>query len=221
MDPARAGPKALQTRFGSGPFRPALAMHARDPSQRRLLRWSRVRALSKASSTLIAWFALTRAACVALGLSWVCGCVIPIAPEFEAPEGNLSPYIFSAEPRAGKFVEEDQEISALVADPNLGDQLYVRWVFNYPDFTNDSRVTLGANIPPALSGSPVRSTPVRIRPACRRDLVSGLTEHRATLLVSDRPFIDEPDDAQNPYDQVAAGGFVARATWIIRKVCLQ
>ena len=184
------------------------------------VRWLLVRQAQHSSMVRFARVRVARFGLVVAAVL-VVGCVIPIAPEFEVPEGNLSPYIVTAEPRENAFVAEDQEIAVVVGDPNLADTLYYRWVFNYPPFTLPaSRWSVEDTIPAALGGSPVRNTTIRIRPACFRDLVPGSDQHRAMLVVSDRPFVEDPDDAQHPFDQVPAGAFVVRASWTVRKACV-
>ena len=58
---------------------------------------------------------------------------------------------------------------------------------------------------------------IRFAPNCADDkIASGLSSHRITLSVADRPFLPE-DQAPDPlrFDSVPAEGFVVRATWIL------
>lgn len=149
---------------------------------------------------------------------FVSGCIIPLAPEFEPPGSNLSPYIVSASPPVGSRLNEQEEIVVVLADPNLGDQLFVQWAFNFPeDDRVNIRFAIAETLPAALDGSEVRNRAARIRPLCSRDLVEGLPQHRVMLIVSDRPFIITPD---NPFDAVPEDAHVVRANWFIEQECL-
>ncbi len=146
-------------------------------------------------------------------------CIIPLAPEFEAPEANLSPYIVSAEPRVAAEVGENEEIVVVLADPNLGDELHLRWVFNYPPFVSaTSRLFEGGVLPAPLGGNPIRSRVARVQPECFRDLLPNVPYHRAMLVVSDRPFLPAVDSL-HPFDHVPPDALVVRASWVVRKEC--
>ena len=160
-------------------------------------------------------------------VSWLCAgalgglsaCIIPLAPEFEPPERNMSPYIVNTSPAQGSFVSENEEIAVTLADPNLGDTLYFRWVFNYPPYVElITRAAVEDSIVAPLTGSPIRARVVTIKPSCVRDLVAGISPHRAMLLVSDRPFL-ERDNSPYGVERVPQDAFVVKASWWVQKVC--
>src|SRR5207302_72257 len=73
--------------------------------------------------------------CVALFA--MSGCVIPVAPQFDDPEQNYPPYIVSSDPGEGSIftpgaTPDDRDIAVTLADQNLNDHLFVRWIFDYP-----------------------------------------------------------------------------------------
>lgn len=153
-----------------------------------------------------------------LSLCLSAACIVPVAPEFEPPEPNLSPYVVSASPPIGGLVG-DQDLEVVLADPNPGDTLSLRWVFNYPPFSaSASRVFVGELLPPPEGGGQVRARVARIRPTCFRDLVPGLARHRAMLVVSDRGFA-EPTSSEFPFDAVPVDAHVLRVTWVVEKDC--
>lgn len=146
------------------------------------------------------------------------GCILPVSPEFEDPEPNLSPYVVNATPPINSVVGENQKIEVTLADPNPGDTLYLRWVFNYPEFTAASRFSLSGMLSPSLGRGEVRTPVARIEPTCFRDFV-GAPDHRVMLIVSDRPFDDASAPTNLPFDNVKPEARVLRATWLVRKTC--
>lgn len=157
--------------------------------------------------------------------------MIPLAPDFEDPESNYPPYVFSSTPAVGEVITFNQtgnqtstpEITVTVADPNRGDLLYVRWIFDYPKYDDNSRlVAWDANpVPPASNGGEVRE-PLRFAPSCSlHNIARGPTEHRLLLVVSDRPFIN-PDVARPPeyrLDAIPDGARRVRASWTLKLEC--
>lgn len=152
-----------------------------------------------------------------LWLTGVAGCILPVSPEFQDPEPNVSPYVVNALPAIGSIVRENDEIAVTLADPNPGDQLSLRWLFNYPPFSATSRLSLPEVLPPSIGGGEVRTRVARIKPTCFRDVVGG-PQHRVMLLVSDRGF-DEPTSVELPFDNVPKDARVLRISWVLQKVC--
>ena len=146
------------------------------------------------------------------------GCILPVSPEFQDPEPNLSPYVVNATPAIGAVVGENEKIEVALADPNPGDVLFLRWVFNYPEFTSASRFSLSEILPPSVGRGEVRTRVARIQPTCFRDFV-GATDHRVILIVSDRQFDDASALPNLPFDNVKEDARVLRLTWLVRKAC--
>jgi hypothetical protein len=154
---------------------------------------------------------------------WISACVVPVAPQFEDPGGNYSPFVVSSVPTAGAelstFPDATNTIQVTVGDPNLDDLLGARWLIDYPPYDPSiSRKAREDRLPP--SGSVNREI-IRFAPSCSEDqIVSGPTSHRVTLSVADRPFLpadQAPPDLQ--LDSVPAEGFVVRATWVVDLSC--
>lgn len=152
-----------------------------------------------------------------LCLLGVAGCILPVSPEFQDPEPNVSPYVVNASPAIGSVVGENDEIAVTLADPNPGDQLSLRWLFNYPPFSAASRLSLPEVLPPSVGGGELRTSVARIKPTCFRDLVGGPV-HRVMLLVSDRGFEEATSD-ELPFDNVPKDARVLRVTWLLQKAC--
>lgn len=157
------------------------------------------------------------------------GCVIPLAPDFEDPEANFPPYMVSSIPASGEVVTVGNATPAFMVtlgDPNVGDTLYVKWLFDYPKWDETySRVGLSYPIPPSPNRE-VQRTSQHFQPSCAdHNIARGITEHRLTLAVADRPFL-LPEDPAAPsdyrLDAVGEGTFLLRATWIIKNLeCLR
>ena len=159
--------------------------------------------------------ALARSVLAALAVSAV-GCVLPVAPEFEDPEPNVPPFVWSADPPEGSVIssvgDTASTIKVWLADPNLGDELHVRWVFDYPPQNRDSRLVEAPTLPPSPRGSLVRGT-VELTPNClRHNIAAGSPSHRLYLIVADRPF-------NGFYEGVPTGAYVVHASWIVNLEC--
>lgn len=152
-----------------------------------------------------------------LCLLGVAGCILPVSPEFQDPEPNVSPYVVDSFPAIGSIVGENDEISVILADPNPGDELSLRWLFNYPPYSAASRLSLPEILPPSVGGGEVRTSKASIKPICFRDLVAG-TQHRVMLIVSDRGF-DDPISDEFPFDNVPKSARVLRVSWVLQKAC--
>jgi hypothetical protein len=154
---------------------------------------------------------------------WISACVVPVAPQFEDPGGNYSPFVVTSVPTTGAEVPASAgstyTIQVTLGDPNLDDVLYARWLIDYPPFDpSASRLAREDRLP--SSGSVNREI-IRFAPSCSDDqIVSGSASHRVTLSAADRPFLpadQAPPDLQ--LDSVPADGFVVRATWIVDLAC--
>ncbi len=127
-------------------------------------------------------------------------CVVPLAPEFQDPPKvpNYPPYFVDSFPFFGVQITAPETFEVTVADPNPQDTLYVRWVSDYPGFTQASVllrteesirpgvVKYGTAGPPEPDGSE--------GPACAK--FSSGTEHRLVVIVSDSEFLP-PELADN------------------------
>jgi len=151
---------------------------------------------------------------------WACACVVPVAPQFEDPGGNYSPFVVSSTPAAGAVLPSaGGTIEVTLGDPNLEDILGVLWLIDYPPYDFTSRIGLPLFKRPP-SGTVNRQI-IRFAPSCSDNhIASGLASHRVTLSVADRPFLPaDQAPADLPLDSVTDGGFVVRTTWIVDLEC--
>jgi hypothetical protein len=143
-----------------------------------------------------------------------------MAPQFEDPGGNYSPFVASSTPAAGAVLPKaGGTIEATLGDPNLEDVLRVLWLIDYPPYDSASRIGLPPfSLPP--SGAVNRQT-IRFAPSCSDNhIASGLASHRVTLSVADRPFLPSDEaPTELPLDSVKDEGFVVRTTWIVDLDC--
>jgi hypothetical protein len=163
----------------------------------------------------------------ALALMTVSGCVIPIAPKFDDPEPNYPPYLLASDPPPGSILTiqgspgDPRDISVTIADQNLGDHLFTRWIYDYPPDSDQSRVVLTNEYTP--TGDAMRGT-LRIQPSCSlHKIAHGLIQHRLMLAVADRDFLNPDDGATVPpeasLDSIPEGGQVLRLVWLINLEC--
>ncbi len=154
------------------------------------------------------------------------GCIIPLAPEFEDPPAtiNYAPYIENSLPTLGSEITAppsgDVSFSLTVSDPNLGDTLYVRWISDYPPYSDDSR-QLGdlIEIAPPADGKPARA-PMRFSPSCVvHSIARGLTRHRIMVAVSDRKFLPEQTSPELPFTLVPPDAHLIVGTWTLNLEC--
>jgi hypothetical protein len=179
---------------------------------------------SKAIS-LAAWRYLILTLC-ALPLT-LDACVIPVGPQFDDPEENFPPFVVSSDPGVGNIFTPVKAaapdggaepigarfITVTLGDHNLGDPLFLRWLFDYPGTDLEGgQLVMVAELPP--SGKTDRS-PARFAPTCSR----GAGMHRLVLSVSDREFLDTGNgdsvSPDAPLDSFRPGANRHRAVWML------
>jgi hypothetical protein len=170
-----------------------------------------------------------RGACggVALGCAALLlgpSCVIPVGPEFEA-DPNLSPFIVMASPEIGtiqtRTPDAQRTFILVVDDPNPRDQLFVRWVFDYPPIDENTRVGEDkVTLDPSPDGSPRRTT---FEPNCTiHALSSEVNPHRLQAIVSDREFLNPEETGVSREFSLTAvppGAHRVIATWTLFMNC--
>jgi hypothetical protein len=134
--------------------------------------------------------------------------------------GQHAPFLIDSTPPEGEIITEPSgshlEIMAVFGDENLTDQLFMRFLVDYPGAdTSRARLALAISLPP--SGLVTRSA-IRVRPDCATFRIgSGL--HRLMLSVSDRRFLDpmEGDDVDPnaPLDSVPQDAHRLRTVWLL------
>ncbi len=154
------------------------------------------------------------------------GCVVPVGPKFE-DEPNYAPFIVDSAPGEGEIVAKDDdreaanEIRVTVADPNLNDTLYARWLIDYPKYDSSvSRRAEDVELPPV--GSALRGE-VRFSASCvDHAIVRGLAEHRVVLAVADRPFLEGSTRTlsdESRLDTPSQDGLRVRVVWLLKMEC--
>ena len=158
------------------------------------------------------------------------GCVIPVSPQFEGPlpQENFAPQIESAQPAQGQVLTAGtaQSFTITVTDPNAGDDLNIRWIAEYPPFTNITRRLMDQPVFHSADGERLHA-PVKITISCAFYPLASIASHTIMALVSDRPFRDVPDqpdagttalELENALTGVGAGN-KAEAHWFLNLPC--
>jgi hypothetical protein len=147
--------------------------------------------------------------------------VLPIGPEFE-PERNMPPFVIRAEPAVGSVIRDPEQVfQVTVEDPNRLDDLHVRWLIDYPPFSDNITKT-GLAIAVGAPGPDVPNQHVLpFKPECVNLISPTLTRHTLLLVISDRPFVDETvgPGGERILDQVRPGAINQPLSWTFDKEC--
>jgi hypothetical protein len=148
-------------------------------------------------------------------------CVVPVGPEWSDPEGNSPPTIESAVPAIGSVLDLMPDagsplgVRVVVSDANTSDQIYMRWIIDYPPY-QEAQTHIAWEIILPQSEQAERA-PVEFAPNCSDDHIArGIAAHRLLLVVTDRPFVDR---GQAEPDAVQDGGFRVEASWAFDLDC--
>jgi hypothetical protein len=145
---------------------------------------------------------------------------------------NFAPVIEGAQPAQGSVVTAvgsgtgtiSQTFTIMFFDPNAGDDLYVRWIGEYPPYSATSRVLGGdIKVPHSVNGEALHSS-ASFPVTCF--YLSRTMQHAITVLVSDRPFWapsdpDAPTDLESVLVQNTEKTLVAQANWLLNLSCVQ
>jgi hypothetical protein len=151
------------------------------------------------------------------------GCVLPLAPTFDDPaaERNYAPMLITTDPLQG-FVQPGS-LKITVTDPNVTDDLWIRWIGEYPPYSmvntrllrDDTKVSHSADGKPLVAGSVLNVDCPSLAP--------DLLAHPVTALVSDRAFVTRADDptlsGEAQYITVSKGALTAEAHWVVNVSC--
>jgi hypothetical protein len=147
-------------------------------------------------------------------------CIIPLGPDFQDPSGaqNYPPYIISATPDFDSIVSTLM-FSVTITDPNVGDNLHVRWVADYPSTTQDYRTLIPDSVHEHSANGELLHATDQFNLDCVADnlAMTSTGQHRIEAIVADRPYLTDPVDGK--LDDVESGGYVTRATWIVQVAC--
>ena len=160
--------------------------------------------------------ALLAATCAGL-----CACVVPAGPEWIDPPGNSLPSIQRAVPPLGSALTlaidagEPLMVDVVLADQDTRDNLYARWIIDYPPFDPSISRLARQDIQPG--GGQVERPSLRFAPNCvLHGIAPGFSNHRLLLAVSDRSF--DPSNEAAP-DQVQSGTSRIEAVWLFEMDC--
>ncbi len=154
-------------------------------------------------------------------------CITPVAPEFQDPTAspNYAPYIVSFSPAFGSVVSiplsqdpVSQDFQVTVTDPNVEDNLFYRWVADYPPYTTNTRTLADAEFPHTANGQPQDALISRTIGCTDTLATTANGQHRFEVIVADRPFAAAPSSDAS-LDQVEPPGFVVRAAWTFQIAC--
>ena len=167
-----------------------------------------------------------RGLCLGAGLwvspgLWASGCVLPIAPEFEA-EKNEQPVLVNANPAPGSNVSGDIKpvFSVEIRDPNATDTLFARWLIDYPPYNQEIH-RLASNTRHRQDVELENRVILGFQPDCTAHNISpSLTRHRLMLVVSDRDFLVDADRADKTrLDLTPSDAYSVRSYWTFDMEC--
>ena len=149
-------------------------------------------------------------------------CVLPIGPDFQDPiaSPNYAPVFIDSNPMFGTAATSTptvlQTFSVQISDPNVGDQLTVRWIVDFPPFTVDTRPQPDQVFDPSANGQSLDQQ-ISLRPSCLLTSLAKTPVHQIEVVVSDRGFVT----AQDPTDltSIPAGGQEIFGNWTLDLEC--
>jgi hypothetical protein len=156
---------------------------------------------------------------LALTSASMSACVLPIAPEFQDPPTaqNYAPIILDSDPPQGSAVMS-ATFTVVVTDPNVADDLYVRWIIDYPPDSANTRVLVSSlKIAHSVDGRPLNQ-PVTVTIDCVLGGLAKIAQHQVLVVVADRPFLP-PQPPQNVLALVEDPGFAVQASWTLNLEC--
>jgi hypothetical protein len=147
----------------------------------------------------------------------ISACIVPLAPEFQDPPAaqNYPPTVVSADPPLGSIVTQKSMFSLVLRDPNVNDDLFVRWEADFPPFNPNLTRGLngsGTTIPHPTGGLQVVDTSVIVD--CQANaLATSIPQHQIMAIVADRPFLPGGD-------LDSSDGNVLKASWTLNLECM-
>jgi hypothetical protein len=159
-------------------------------------------------------------------LALASGCVIPVAPKWSDPDRNYPPTIVTANPPVGTVLGRGPdggaagqvEVEVSLADQNTGDNLYLRWIVDYPPYVSGKTLLALETTKPG--GDTLVRTPAIFAPDCVSIRSRALADHRLLLAISDRPFkLPADDPGLTEPDAVDDGNHRIEAVWSFTLSC--
>ena len=149
-------------------------------------------------------------------------CITPAGPEFQDPPGipDSPPYIVSSTPPLGSLTTTmSTTFSIIVSDPNVQDDLHVRWLVDWPETVPGTSRTVNRDdpIPHDASGKRLMGISTQIID-CPVSRPAPFPVHRVMAVVADRKFLDDPEQTPD-ITAVAENGNRTWATWVWSVTC--
>jgi hypothetical protein len=156
-----------------------------------------------------------------LVLSLMSACVLPLAPDFQDPpaSANYAPFFFNVEPPIGSVVQTNSFL-VTVSDPNVGDDLTVRWIADFPPHTDNTRVLLTHLVSHSADGTPLVHDDM-VMPDCVIDSLAKIQRHQIMVVVADRGFLPPqvPGSKEIDVARIPDVGRKVVATWTLEMEC--
>jgi hypothetical protein len=115
-------------------------------------------------------------------------------------------------------------LQIVVTDPNVSDDIYVRWIGEYPDYSPNSRLLKNDIIPKSVDGTPLRGVSEMPDLGCLQ--LARLPQHAITALVTDRPFLttaevpaDDPEQLEKLLTSTRVNAGRLEAHWVLNVDC--
>lgn len=149
-------------------------------------------------------------------------CVVPIAPEFQDPPAsqNFAPVFIDTIPPAGQIVSASPmvpQFTIIVEDPNVGDDLYVRWIADFPPLT-DNTIVMETTMVQHAAGNQVSVHEVPpFQPNCALHHLARIPSHQIMVVVADRPFLDPGTPID--FERLPPDGLKDTRSWILNLDC--
>jgi hypothetical protein len=155
-------------------------------------------------------------------LSTMSACVLPIAPEFQDPPAsqNYAPTFVNVDPPLGSVVMKNSFL-ATVSDPNIGDDLYYRWIADYPPYSDNTRTLQPTTkVPHSVDGT-LLNADLTVKPDCALYNLAKLPRHQIMVVVADRDFLPPQSSPTEPVDfaRLPSDGRKVVGSWILEMEC--
>ena len=104
-----------------------------------------------------------------------------------------------------------------ISDPNLGDDLHVRWLADYPPFSSNTRtIQEDQTIVHSMNGQPLQQE-VSVPVDCGLENLAPIAQHQVMVVVADRPFpLSAP---AGDLASVPPPGHAVVGSWILNDNC--
>ena len=184
-------------------------------------RGARRSGLARLLLQLLELLQLDRKLLLLLAASLMPACIIPVGPNWQDPPGarNSPPTTLSVFPPEGSKVvgsANGNVFSVTPTDNDVGDNLWVRWITEFPPFIEGvTQVIQTDPIPASTNGAPL-AVEKSFTITCPY-LSASLTTHQIMAAIADAEFIS----SDNPADVLKTKNGVSQhqVVWTLEKAC--